>query len=157
MPIPHGTTAAALETQLAKTGADMLLDVLKSHKFVPPLQDVGWYAASNGPTDHAGKIAKSDRFIDFSVHTMDEILARLHALGNPWCILPNGDRLIIHDIALAEDANVDENVTGIQIQGNSPPLIQTACGKVGHIISSTYAGGKAGQGNAKLIRNATHA
>lgn len=133
----------------------MLLDVLKSHKFVPPLQDVGWYAASDGPTDHAGKIAKSDRFIDFSVHTMDEILARLQALGNPWCILPSGDRLIIHDIAIAEDANVPADVTGIHVRENSPPLIRTACGSVGYIISSTYAGGKAGQGNAKLIRNAT--
>jgi methionyl-tRNA formyltransferase len=135
----------------------MLLDVLKSHKFAPPLQDVGWYATSNGPTDHAGKIAKSDRFIDFSTHTMDEILARLHALGNPWCFLPNGDRLIIHDIALAEDANVPGDVTGIHIQERSPPLIRTSCGRIGRIVSSTYAGGKAGQGNAKLIRNATHA
>jgi methionyl-tRNA formyltransferase len=157
IPIPHGTTAASLESQLAKTGADMLLDVLKSHKFAPPLQDVGWYATSNGPTDHAGKIAKSDRFIDFSTHTMDEILARLHALGNPWCFLPNGDRLIIHDIALAEDANVPGDVTGIHIQERSPPLIRTSCGRIGRIVSSTYAGGKAGQGNAKLIRNATHA
>jgi methionyl-tRNA formyltransferase len=152
IPILHNTTAAMLKMQLAKTGADMLIDVLRSHKFLHPLQDVGWYAASNGPTDHAGKIVKNDHFVDFSKHTMDNILARKNALGNLWCFMPNGDRLIINDMALAEDANVPNALPGTWTQQDSHPLVQTVCGKVGRIISSTCAGGKVGQGNAKLLR-----
>ncbi|KAF1849588.1 Formyltransferase [Cucurbitaria berberidis CBS 394.84] len=151
--VPPGLNAVLLEEQLARTGAEMLVDVLKTHRFAPPLEDVGWYDTSDGPIDHAPKITKKDRFIDFSVNTIENILSIQHALGDSWCILPNGDRLIIHKIA--DTGKIDERggEPGIWVQkGYDYPLFRDASGKTGVILESTYAGFKAGQGNAKLLR-----
>lgn len=151
--IRSGMTAIALETQLAKTGAQMLLDVLKTHKYVPPLEDVGWYAGSDGPVGHAPKITKQQHFIDFAEKNMQEILAVQNALASSWCILPNGDRLILHRLADTGKIDAHGREPGIWIQkGYDYPLFRSACGRIGAILESTYAGSKAGHGNAKLVR-----
>ncbi|KAF2127429.1 Formyltransferase [Dothidotthia symphoricarpi CBS 119687] len=154
--ISRGLTSANLEKQLAEAGAELLVKVLKEHKFVPPLDNVGWYANPDDPTrpvDHAEKITKQHRFIDFSKCTMDQILAVQHALDNPWCILPNGDRLILHQVVDTGKAGLSQREPGIWAQkGYNYPLFQSADGQVGIIVKSTYAGSKTGQGNAKLLR-----
>lgn len=152
--IPWGTTAQCLEAQLAESGAKMLVEVLKSRKFVPRLQDAGWYAQSNGARDHAPKITKQDRYIDFAQSTLDDLLAVQYALGDPWCILPHGNRLIIHkviDTGLVDRVGAEP---GVWVHKDCPthPLWRDAMGKIGFIIESTYAGGKARSGNAKLLR-----
>lgn len=145
--------AVLLQKQLAITGAEMLVNVLKSHRFLPPTKDVGWYADTNGSIDHAPKITKQDRFIDFSQHTMEHILSVQYALGDSWCILPNGDRLIIHYLEPTNKVEPLSHEPGIWVQkGCKYPLFRSACGKVGFILESTYAGSKAGQGSAKLLR-----
>ena len=131
----------------------MLVAVLKTHKFVPPLEDAGWYATSGGPIAHAPKITKQDRFINFSTHTIDDILCIQHALGDAWCILPNGDRLIIHKIEDTGKIYTFGLEPGIWVQKDYEyPLFCDASGKIGVILESTYAGSKSGQGNAKLLR-----
>ncbi|CAO2658444.1 Nn.00g061670.m01.CDS01 [Neocucurbitaria sp. VM-36] len=151
--IPPDVSAALLQEELARIGADMLVDVLKAYKFVPPLEDVGWYAKSDGLVDHAPKIMKKDRFIDFSVNSIDDIQSIQQALGDAWCILPNGDRLIIHKIADRGQVNTGGREPGIWVQkGCDYPLFCDAAGKIGVILESTYAGSKSGHGNAKLLR-----
>lgn len=151
--IPRGMSAALLEEQLARTGAEMLVDVLKAHRFAPPIEDAGWYATSNGPIDHAPKITKQDRFVDFSTNSIDDILSIQRALGDAWCILPNGDRLLIHKIEDTGKIDTLGREPGIWVQkGYDYPLFCDAGGKIGVILESTYAGSKAGQGNAKLLR-----
>ncbi|KZM20690.1 Methionyl-tRNA formyltransferase [Ascochyta rabiei] len=143
-------TAAELEGRLAAAGADMLVDVLHTRKFVSPLQGVGWYAQSNRPLDHAPKITKQHGFIDFTAMHMDQILAVHRALGDTWCTLPNGDRLVMHELVTLPYTNT-HGQPGLWAQHHGPdPLFRAACGRVGRIESSTYAGGKAGRGNAKV-------
>lgn len=155
--IPRGITAPELERQLAKAGAELLVDVLKTRKFVPPHEPAGWYATSNGPVSHAPKTTKDDLFIDFGQHTLADILARQHAFGNPWCTLPNGHRLILHEVVdtgiidaaqRAPGLFVDPTLTG----GQRLPLIRAACGNIGTLKKSTYEGKKLGHGNDKLLR-----
>lgn len=154
--ILHGMTSATLQRLLAEMGAELLLHVLRERKFVPPLDDVGWYSKLHGakrPVDHAEKITKQHRFVDFGRHAMHQILAIQRALGDPWCILPNGDRLILHHVAHTGEARPLQREPGIWVQrGHDHPSFQSADGKVGAILESTYAGSKKGQGNAKLLR-----
>ncbi|KAJ4331832.1 Methionyl-tRNA formyltransferase [Ascochyta clinopodiicola] len=143
-------TAGELKERLAVVGAEMLVDVLKTRKFISPLEDVSWYAQTNKPTDYAPKITKQDAFIDFPSMSMDQILAVHRALGDTWCKLPNGDRLVMHEVVNLDYTNTDGK-PGLWAQDDCPePLFRAACGRVGGIRSSTYAGGKAGKGNAKV-------
>ena len=80
--------ARVVKQQLATAGAEMLVDVLKQRKFVPPHEPVGWYAHSNSPIDHAPKITKQDRYVDFEKHTAADVIAKWNALGDLWCLLP---------------------------------------------------------------------
>lgn len=149
--IGKGETAEELVRRLAEVGAEMLVDLLKTQKFVSPLQGVSWYAQTGGPVDYAPKITKQDRFVDFRTMNMEQILAVQRALGDTWCILPNGDRLVMHEVVnlglMETEADVE---SGLWVQdGCREPLFRTACGRMGGIRSSTYAGGKAGKGNAK--------
>ncbi|KAH7084786.1 formyl transferase [Paraphoma chrysanthemicola] len=147
------STAHVLAERLAEVGAQMLVDVIKDNGFVPPHKDVGWYASSGGPVDHAPKITKQNHYVDFSEKTMDAILAMQSALGELWCILPNGDRLIIHKVAETQKPDALNHRPGIWVEhGLKDPLFRAACGRIGVILSSTYAGSKAGHGNAKLLR-----
>lgn len=144
---------ASVEQTLSILGAEMLLDVLKSATFLTPMMDAGWYRTSAGPMDHAPKIVKQDRFIDFKTHTLADVQRIQRALGDPWCTLMNGDRLIIHEIAAEIDRRPDEGEPGIWVEKQPEyPLFRAACGTIGAIIRSTYAGHKAGHGNVKVLK-----
>jgi methionyl-tRNA formyltransferase len=155
-PEPRPETAQMMEQQLAAAGAEMLVDVLKQRKFIPPHDDVGWYAHSGGPIDHAPKITKQDRYVDFKTHALADVIAKRNALGDLWCLLPTGDRLIIHDIM---HHNLDESQLFttepglfVDSQTTNALMFKGTCGKIGHILQSTLEGHKKGQGNAKLQR-----
>jgi methionyl-tRNA formyltransferase len=152
--ISSGTTKAALEIQLAKIGAKMLVDVLNSRSYVPPHQDSGWYASmSNASVNYAPKITKQDSFVDFEKHTKEEIMVKQRALGETWCLLPNGDRLIMHHLRHDDGGDTSSGPLGIWTSNNQAnPLFRAANGRVGQIRLSTYEGGKVGCGNAKLLR-----
>ncbi|KAF1960087.1 methionyl-tRNA formyltransferase [Byssothecium circinans] len=89
-------TITELTNRLGNVGGDMLVDVLKSGAFVPPVRDVGWYAESGGPVEHAGKLDKSSWFVDFSKTTLDEIETMKRAGGLPWCAMPSSERLVLN-------------------------------------------------------------
>ncbi|KAF2025453.1 methionyl-tRNA formyltransferase [Setomelanomma holmii] len=151
--INRNTIIAALQDQLAQAGAQMLVDVLKHKKYISPHEDVGWYANSSEPIDHAPKITKQDRFVDFDTKTMDDIQAMHLALGDLWLILPNGQRLVIHktnDIQKRDAVRREHNIW--KDEGFPTPFFRAACGRIGMIVSSTYAGQRAGQGNRKAMQ-----
>jgi methionyl-tRNA formyltransferase len=152
VPIPRDTTARALEKTLEQLGADMLVHVLKTQSFVPPLTDAGWYGSSDGPVQHAPKISKQDGFVDFSAHSVDLILSKQDALGETWCMLPSGDRLLLHEVTRSHDSERLGQEPGIYtIKGQKYPYFQAACGNTGVIFNSTVAGRKTGSGHADLI------
>lgn len=148
-------SAEALKTQLATLGAEMLVHVIKSGRYLPPLQDVGWYAKEGGNAmHHAPKITKQNRFIDFHMADLSEVMATHAALGDCWCLLPNGERLIIHKLALREDHSSSEHTHPPGIwhkDGCKFPIITTTDGHQLFILESTYSGGKRGGGNTKLL------
>jgi len=155
--ISRQTTASELERQLAAAGAELLTHVLKSRKFVSPHEPAGWYATSNGPVSHAPKTTKQDRFVDFGRHTLADILAKQHAFGNPWCMLPNGDRLILHHVVDTGIIDATQRPPGLFVEptltdNQRLPLIRAACGKIGSLKKSTYEGKKQCHGNDKLLR-----
>ncbi|KAF2845763.1 Formyltransferase [Plenodomus tracheiphilus IPT5] len=150
--VPWGTTAEELEAQLAKVGASMLVDVLKSRMYMPPLEDAGWYARSNGPRDHAPKISKQDRCIVLETSRLKDILTIQYGLGDPWCLIPHGERLILHQIVDSGVIHQPSSTPGIWAQeGCDFPLLRDVHGHVGIILESTLAGGRAGAGNATLL------
>jgi methionyl-tRNA formyltransferase len=150
LPIPDDITAQELEAQLAQTGATMLVDVLMSRKQVPPLRDAGCYYS--GPLDHAPKITKQDRFVDFSKQTVHDIVTSQRALGDIWCLLPNGDRLILHHVRDMEIDDALNRPPGLYTSPSSfpHPVLVARNGGIGMVMSSTYSGYKHGHGNSKL-------
>ena len=154
LPIGDRETAAELEGRLAELGAGMLVDVLKETKFVEPLQSAGWYAESKGTTDYAPKITKQDRFVDFSTHTLHHIIAIQRALGDVWCLLPSGERLLVHKVVDADASSASSTTQpGLLVgQRKGELLFRAACGRVGGIWASTYAGGAARKGNSKVLK-----
>ncbi|KAL1797241.1 hypothetical protein ACET3X_003847 [Alternaria dauci] len=149
--------ARVVEQELATAGAEMLVDVLKQCKFVPPHEDVGWYAQSNGPIDHAPKITKQDRCVDFEKHAVADVIAKWNALGDLWCLLPTGERLILHDVLDPVLPDYNDYITmkpGLFVDSEVKGLLwfRGACGRMGVVLSSTLEGGKKGQGNAKLLQ-----
>jgi methionyl-tRNA formyltransferase len=151
--VPPGITSQQLEKQLADVGAGMLVRVLESRSFVPPLKDAGWYAQSGCPTDHAPKITKADRFVDFETNTLADVFAKRQALGDLWCLLPNGHRLILHDVIDAGMTDSSDRKSGFFIGPDvKQPLMRLACGGIGILAKSTYEGNKQGHGNLKLAR-----
>jgi methionyl-tRNA formyltransferase len=155
--IAEGMTAGELEAKLAIKGANMLVDVLKKGTYVASSETENaaatWYT---GPTSHAPKITKQDRYVCFAEHELEHILAIQRALGDMWCVLPNGERLIIHRVVNVEgngDMLLEKQEPGLWTrQGIAYPLFMAKCGRVGQVVESTYAGGKKGQGNAKVMR-----
>jgi methionyl-tRNA formyltransferase len=154
--IVEGMTAGELEAELAIKGADMLVHVLKTgtYSISSENENAGtWYT---GPIAHAPKLTKQDRYLSFAEHDLEHILAIQRALGDMWCVLPNGERLIIHGVASVEDDGntvVEKQEPGLWAsQGSACLLFKAKCGRVGRVVESTYAGGKKGQGNAKVMR-----
>ncbi|KAJ4357630.1 Methionyl-tRNA formyltransferase [Didymosphaeria variabile] len=107
--IPDLATADDLTRRLAFEGADMLVNVLKTRAFVPPLKDIGWYKDSGGPIDHAGKVMKGDQQVDFSKTTLEDVFAIKRAIGDPWCWLPNGERLMLNEFSEAKGPGKDSD------------------------------------------------
>jgi methionyl-tRNA formyltransferase len=156
IPIPPMATAAELETQLAAQGAKMLLDVLKRGKHIPPHQDVGWY---HGSVSHATKTTKQDRHVAFADKTFDEMNAIQQALGFPWCMLSNGERLLLSSFEQSrlEDVGMNETIeAGLYIRrGLKTPVFLTKDGEVGVVQRSTYSGAGADKGNERIMKMLT--
>ncbi|PVI07926.1 Formyltransferase [Periconia macrospinosa] len=164
------STLQNLIEYLGPVGGDMLVDVLKSRAFIPPLEDVGWYADSGGPIDHAGKVDKKRCFVDFSQATLSDILSIEKIRGVPWTVLPNGHRLVMNKCRAADvvvDANVEAGIWcpdfdhpehNEAIASHRQLLAKTACGGVLLIEQSTCEGGKLGSGydRVKKIMGTKH-
>jgi methionyl-tRNA formyltransferase len=148
--------ARVVEQQLATAGAEMLVDVLKQRRFVPPHEDVGWYAHSGGPIDHAPKVTKQDRYVDFEKHTVADVIAKWNALGDLWCLLPTGERLILHNVLHLppDDNDIVRFKPGLFVNPEVKAVLwfKGACGQMGVVLQSTLEGNKKGQGNAKLLQ-----
>lgn len=144
--IAEGETAASLGERLGDLGAGMLVDVLKEGNFIEP-RAAGWYA---GPTEYAPKITKPDSFVDFETMELNRILAVNRALGDVWCRLPNGERLVVHGVSHAGSGG-GNGQTGL-FHRSGRLLFRARGGETGAIGSSTYPGGRKGQGNSKVIK-----
>ena len=144
-------TADALKERLAQVGAKMLVDVLVQRRFVEPVTSAAWYT---GATTYAPKITKQDRFVAFDTMTMARVLAVQRALGDTWCLLANGERLVMHELVALDSADavtLEHGQAALWYDETRRELLfRTACGRIGIVKSSTYPGGKAGKGNAKV-------
>lgn len=96
--ISRSATTEELTRTLADEGAKMLVDVLRSKAFVPPLLDAGWYGRTSGPVEHAPKLNKDHQRVDFQRDGVEDILKIARVLGPPYCILPNGSRLRLDEV-----------------------------------------------------------
>lgn len=150
VPISRTTTSKELQDELAEQGAEMLVDVLRDGRYLEPKECERWY---EGPMDHAPKVTKEDRQILFEKITVDDVMRMQNALGDPWCVLPNGDRVILHHVVDSGMLDTQESrPPGLYVQpGMSEPVFKGADGRVGVVMSSTYAGKKAGKGNSMLL------
>jgi methionyl-tRNA formyltransferase len=151
-------TVSLLTRELGILGGQLLLDVLQRRAFVPPLENVGWYPNSkDDPIEHAEKITPAHRMIDFSASTLDDILTRHRVLGDLWCSLPNGERIIFHEILDAGDSMGSfgsDGPPGVLVRENSKFLLARTMDM--HLImipSSTVSGGKKGAGLAYVRRH----
>lgn len=148
MRIAEGETRAELGDRLGDVGARMLVDVLREGSFVEPAESVAWYT---GTTEHAPKITKQDSFIDFDAMSVQQVLAVHRALGDVWCRLPNGERLVVHEVAAAGRSSGDYP-PGLFVGSEGKLMLRAKCGGEAVIQSSTYPGGKKGHGNSKAIK-----
>ncbi|KAH8701470.1 formyl transferase [Phaeosphaeriaceae sp. PMI808] len=146
-------SVAALTDQLAVQGARMLVDTLRAGRFMPPCNDMGWHARSKRPVGHAPKITKQDRFVDFGVKSIKDILAMQRALGDLWSTLPNGDRVIMHSLVDTATQHYPQEPGIWNQKGSNYPMFRAACGGIGVISKSTYAGAKAQCGNVKVLKS----
>ena len=163
IPIPAGMSADALTQRLGEEGASMLVDVLKKGAFVPPLRDVGWYKEATAPVDHAGKMAKTDQQVEFSTTTLDRLVKVRRAIGEPWCTLGNGERLILNEFSVVDrDALRGEGTEALWVGKLVAPaggaskeeealLARMACGGVVRIERSSISGRPVGGGNQRVV------
>ena len=160
IPISERYDADSLTEHLGIQGATMLVDVLKTKVFVPPLRDVGWYKDSGGPVDHAGKIVKADQQVDLSTTTVKQLSAIQRAIGDPWCLLPSGERLILNQFRVTGyDFQPEPGPPGLWVAGGTMPgqpqeipVARLACGGVVAILKCTFSGGAIGGGNQRLMK-----
>ncbi|KAH7389701.1 formyl transferase [Phaeosphaeria sp. MPI-PUGE-AT-0046c] len=148
--ITQATTTQELQDELAERGAAMLVDVLRDGRYAALKECGTWYT---GPISHAPKLTKEDRHVSFEKHSLGDVVRIQNALGDPWCVLPNGDRVILHQVVDSGMLDVMETSRpGLYVQpGMSEPVFKAADGRLGVVMSSTYEGRKAGQGNGKLL------
>lgn len=108
IPDPNRIKPEELIPTLANLGAKMLIEGIRSKVFVPPLEDSGWYS---GIVDHAPKITKEDRHVDWQGWMADEILLRLRVLGDLWdnVLLSNGKRLVLHDLEIVSSPELAQS------------------------------------------------
>jgi methionyl-tRNA formyltransferase len=145
-------TPAELTETLASEGANMLVDVLKTKAFVPPLIDVGWYSDSDGSIDHAPKITKKQQEVNFGKDTLRDIFRVHRVIGPPYCFLPNDARLILDEIADPGHPVLAKGEVSFGVEDSTRNiLVRLNSGETLRITKSTYEGGKAGQGNLRVI------
>ena len=131
----------------------MLVDVIKSGVFESPLQDMGWYSDSGGPIDHAGKITKNQREVRFERDSVRDILKVQRVIGAPYCLLPNGARLILDELTDAGHPVSTRGTVAFSVDDTTGSLlVRLSNGETLCINKSTYEGGKTGQGNSRVIR-----
>ncbi|KAF2872606.1 methionyl-tRNA formyltransferase [Massariosphaeria phaeospora] len=149
--VPKGITPDELTSMLGDLGSRMLVDVLGSRAFEPPIVDQGWYANSGGPVEHAGKITTEHRYVDFAVASAKDILRRQRVLGELWCKLPNGQRLNLHSLEPTDWARVGADIPRGLVSRNRNIYAITCDGRTLQIKSSTYPGKKRATGNSCLL------
>ena len=156
----HAWGPTGLLTQtLGELGGQMLVDVLRTRAFIPPIPDAGWYSQSDGPVEHAEKITPAHRYIDFSTATAEDLLTRDKVLGHLWCDC-SGTRIIVD--ALQDTPFVDgvanrepglylikmsQQVSSIYSPDLPHLVMRLSGGRVLEVSKSTAAGGKKGMGN----------
>ncbi|KAF2471596.1 methionyl-tRNA formyltransferase [Lindgomyces ingoldianus] len=145
-----GATPVELVDKLGSLGGSMLLDVIRRRDFFPPVHDVGWYAKSGGPVDNAEKITSEHRYVNFSTTTAGDIQDRHRLLGNLWCTLLNGKRLILHDVCPYHGEDSTRLDPGLFVGETGDLLARTQDGKLVHIVESTVEGRKTGSGKGYL-------
>ncbi|KAI8934377.1 hypothetical protein NX059_009113 [Plenodomus lindquistii] len=148
-----GSTAKGLEKILANEGAEMLLSVLKWRMYAPPLTDGGWYAGTTLPQDHAPKITKQDHFIDLERTSVQDIITQQLALGDLWCLLPDGQRVTVHQIRDTGVNDGSKGQPGIFAQDLTKyPILRDAYGHNALVMECTLAGGRRHEGGPVLLR-----
>jgi methionyl-tRNA formyltransferase len=154
--VPEDATTADLIASLGEQGGEMLVDLLKSQAYIPPLQDAGWYGSSSGPVSYAEKLTKTHSYIDLSAASADDIITRHRALGDLWCYLSpqrSGERVILHKIQQTSVVDTTPREPGfIVLEGLIGVGIKTADGSVLDVTSCTVSGGTKKQGIAKIKR-----
>ncbi|KAF2002702.1 methionyl-tRNA formyltransferase [Amniculicola lignicola CBS 123094] len=154
IPIPPQSTPMGLTQTLAPLGASLLLDVLKSRAFVPPLEDRGWYTGP--PVSPAPKITKKDSGICFATMGSTEVLHRHHVLGDLWGTLQTGERIVMHSVhptqyrCSSDDGLVPQE--GQSAQGEEGFYQRCSDGAIVVVEESTVAGGKRGGGRRFVER-----
>ncbi|PSN63983.1 Formyltransferase [Corynespora cassiicola Philippines] len=144
-------TYARLAEELSTEGERLLVAVLESGKFVPPLKNVGWYAESGGPVGHAEKLTPEHRRLDFDSAEKVDYSMIMRAVGQSWGILPNGARLIISQL---KDCMMQDNTNrkpGLFVD-EEQLAIKTLDNQILHVEKCTYEGGKRDMGHAAAIR-----
>ncbi|KAF2117814.1 formyl transferase [Lophiotrema nucula] len=145
-------TPAKLTSVLGKAGAKMLVDVLKNQAFLHPLRDHGWYGSTDNPIDHAEKITKQHRFVDHDNSIGEDVDRRNRVLGNLWCTLPNGKRVILDDIRLSNFPKPSrqeddyQGKPGLMINANDDLVLRTGDGCELKIHACTVEAGRRGEG-----------
>ncbi|KAK7612753.1 formyl transferase [Phyllosticta citricarpa] len=164
-PDPDTCTPTQLSRHLAPIGATMLVNVLRSRTFVPPLKEVGSAELKDRPIRHAPKITKEDMHVDFKTWTSDRVVRTLRILGELWddtiyeklCNQKDDGpkRIKIHKISVAE---LDELESDIEIIPE--PFWSPLHGCVAHYTSDrkivclesfTIEGQGQGKGNSYIL------
>jgi methionyl-tRNA formyltransferase len=130
----------------------MLVDVLRTGRFIPPYKEARWYSKSHGPVNYAEKITPAHRRVDFSTATAQEILTRHRVLGSLWFSYRK-ERFIIDEIrVLGADDQPDRNPGDFAHGEDKTVVARTTDGQLMEIQRSTCAGGKVFHGNSTLRR-----
>ncbi|KAI4095480.1 MAG: hypothetical protein LQ344_001606 [Seirophora lacunosa] len=85
--IEHGAeTVEDLRDKLAHLGADMLVQSIRNHSFLPPIQEAIKSEAFRTPAmlTYASKVGPKDRHIDWATWTASDILRRQKVIGPLW-------------------------------------------------------------------------
>ena len=122
-PIAPDETSAAVETDLARTGADLLLEVIR---------DLEAGTAVEQPQDHAAatfapRLAREDGAIDWRVSApaIHNLVRGLHPWPHASSVL-GGDRYLIHRTAIASTARPHPQAPGTLVEASGDRLLVAA-------------------------------
>lgn len=181
VPDQHRCTPEQLRDFLAPIGAGMLLDVIKKRSFLTPPENAGWYPSRvSDPIDHAEKITKQHRRIDWAFSDIDDILLRHRVFGDLWCVISFDivrrgkksrveKRVVIHELEIYEPKsglsqygkpgffvenippNLLANADLLALTSNFRELESQGRNIALRITSCTTEGGKKGQGRMEIL------